>query len=182
VEARFERTGCILHLHAGGEVIRTTPEHPFYVEDQGWTAAGSLKPGDRLATLSGEWAAVEEVFDTELYEEVYNLRVEEHHTYFVGDENWGWAAWAHNAYLDTLGAWDSPKAEQEFARLFAEQRVLGQANPGRANSPVNEVLLAFMRWAATHYRTLDGRPTTEIGELKLSLRPLRELYGHTPAA
>src|SRR5262249_7408287 len=31
-------------------------------------------------------------------------------------------------------------------------------------------------------RTPDGEPTTEIGELKLSLRPVRELYGLTPAA
>ncbi len=54
VEATFRRTGYILHLHLGGQVIRTTPEHPFYVRDKGWVAAGALKPGDKLATLSGE--------------------------------------------------------------------------------------------------------------------------------
>jgi hypothetical protein len=32
-------------------------------------------------------------------EVVYNLRVADHHTYFVGDDDWGWAAWAHNAYV-----------------------------------------------------------------------------------
>lgn len=31
---------------------------------------------------------------------------------------------------------------------------------------VNEVLLAFMAWADTHYRGADGYPTTEIHELK----------------
>ena len=108
VEAKFQRTGCILHLHVGGEVIRTTPEHPFYVEGKGWTAAGALQPGDRIATLSGEWVGVEEVFDTRLYEPVYNLRVAEFHTYFVGGEQWGFAPWAHNAYL--------PGAEQAYAQ------------------------------------------------------------------
>jgi hypothetical protein len=104
VEERFERTGCILHLHVGGEVIRTTPEHPFYIEGKGWTAAGGLHEGDRLATLSGEWVAVEEVFDTQTWEPVYNLRVADHHTYFVGTDEWGFAVWAHNDYLPGANA------------------------------------------------------------------------------
>ena len=55
VEERFERTGRILHLHIGSEVIRTTPEHPFFVAGDGWTAAGSLKTatGSRLCPASG---------------------------------------------------------------------------------------------------------------------------------
>jgi hypothetical protein len=28
---------------------------------------------------------------------VYNLRVADHHTYFVGDEGWGFDVWVHNA-------------------------------------------------------------------------------------
>jgi hypothetical protein len=99
VEARFERTGCILHLHfPGGEVIRTTPEHPFFVEGKGWIQAGALRDGDRLATLSGEWVAVGEVYDTQTWEPVYNLRVADHHTYFAGDDGWGFSLWAHNTY------------------------------------------------------------------------------------
>ena len=93
VEERFERTGCILHLHVSGEVIRTTPEHPFFVQGEGWKQAGALEGGDRIATLSGEWVSVEEVFDTQEWEPVYNLRVADFHTYFVGDEHWGFAAW-----------------------------------------------------------------------------------------
>ncbi|MDY3562331.1 HINT domain-containing protein [Gemmata sp. JC673] len=59
VEDTFRRTGRVLHLHfGGGERIRTTPEHPFWVDGKGWTAAGSLAAGDRIATLSGEWVPV----------------------------------------------------------------------------------------------------------------------------
>ncbi|MCX8139823.1 MAG: hypothetical protein WHU94_12975 [Thermogemmata sp.] len=44
VEAAFRRTGRILHLHfPNGELIRTTPEHPFDVEGKGWTPAGRLR-------------------------------------------------------------------------------------------------------------------------------------------
>jgi hypothetical protein len=43
-------------------------------------------------------------------------------------------------------------------------------------------VVAFFRWAETHYRTPQGEPTTEIGELRRSLGPLTELYGFTLAA
>jgi len=86
----------------------------------------------------------------------------------------------------TLGAWDSPEAEQEFARLMAERLASAQlpvlSGATAPNVTVNEVLVAFMRWAETHDRDQAGKPTTEIGELKSSIRPVRELYGHTPAA
>jgi hypothetical protein len=98
VEAKFERTGRILHVHLeNSALIRTTPEHPFFVEGTGWTAAGALQSGDRIRTDSG-WVKVEEIFDTGCYESVYNLRIAQHHTYFVGEERWGWRAWAHNTY------------------------------------------------------------------------------------
>jgi len=99
VEEVFIRTGRVLHLHLGGQVIGTTSEHPFFVEGRGWVPAGHLQPGNRVATLSGEWCMVEEGFDTGLFAKVYNLRIADHHTYFVGEEHWGFAAWAHNAYL-----------------------------------------------------------------------------------
>ncbi len=97
VEECFRRTGRVLHLHfTDGELIRTTPEHPFWVRGEGWVPAGALKAGDKLSTLSGEWVALREAFDTEQWEPVYNVRVANTHTYFVGDETWGFALWAHN--------------------------------------------------------------------------------------
>jgi hypothetical protein len=96
VEDRFERTGRILHLHLPGEkLIRTTPQHPFFVYEQGWTVAGALRAGDLIRTDDG-WVSVEEVFDTGEYEKVYNVRVADHHTYFVGAPGWEFALWAHN--------------------------------------------------------------------------------------
>ncbi|HEY1189475.1 MAG TPA: hypothetical protein VGE74_17615 [Gemmata sp.] len=43
------------------------------------------------------------------------------------------------------------------------------------------MLPAFLRWADGYSRTPDGKPTHEIVELRLSVRPVRELYGHIPA-
>ncbi len=36
---------------------------------------------------------------TEEFQTVYNLRIADHHTYFVGCHEWGFSLWAHNAYL-----------------------------------------------------------------------------------
>src|SRR5262249_52746436 len=80
----------------------------------------------------------------------------------------------------------SPESKAEYARILAELatnqgRVLAKA-PGAATPDVtvNEVILAFWRHAEQHYRRPDGTPTGELDNLRDALRPLRELYGHTP--
>jgi hypothetical protein len=62
-----------------------------------WVPAGQLKPGDQIRTMDG-WVTVEAVEDTGRIETVYNLEVEDDHTYFVGTDEWGFSVWAHNAY------------------------------------------------------------------------------------
>jgi hypothetical protein len=42
--------------------------------------------------------AVEGVRNTGRAEVVVNARVAEYHTYFVGDDEWGFSVWAHNQY------------------------------------------------------------------------------------
>jgi integrase len=82
----------------------------------------------------------------------------------------------------TLGAWGSPEAEREFARILAEGRSTPAQPVAGKGATVNEVLLAFLRHADGYYRTPDGEPTNEVVEVRQSIRPVRELYGHTPAA
>jgi hypothetical protein len=50
--------------------------------------------------------AVEDLLDTGEYETVYNLRVADFHTYFVGGEEWGFSVWAHNA-CEVVQEWDA---------------------------------------------------------------------------
>ncbi len=61
--------------------------------------------GDRLLSNDGTWVDVEDLLDTGEWETVYNLRVADHHTYFVGTAEWGWAAWAHNVYDIKFKQW-----------------------------------------------------------------------------
>ena len=123
VEKKFERTGRLFHVHHREGVIRTTPEHPFYVKGKGWTEALALQPDDMIATASGEWVEVTEVFDTGVYEKVYNLQVADYHTYFVREEGWNFEIWAHNtACFQSLGTKTSPFLGGQ--RLLPDQREL----------------------------------------------------------
>jgi len=62
-----------------------------------------LEAGDYIRTADG-WIAVEDVYDTRTYETVYNLRVADFHTYFVGDDDTSAAVWAHNTCDDAFEA------------------------------------------------------------------------------
>jgi hypothetical protein len=104
VEEVFQRTGRVLELTVGGRVIRTSDEHPFWVRGKGWTEAVALEVGDELSSHDGRWLAVEAVEQGEVYQTLYNLRVAEYHTYFVGCAGWGWAVWAHNMNCFRLGS------------------------------------------------------------------------------
>src|SRR5205807_9455 len=100
VEEIFVTFAQIWHVHAGDKVIRTTGEHPFYVWDKGWVPTFKLRPGDKLRTEDGSFVVVDESIDAGYCENVYNCRVADHHTYFVGGEDWSFSVWAHNAYID----------------------------------------------------------------------------------
>jgi len=89
-----------------------------------------------------------------------------------------------------LGKYDSPESRAKYHRLIAEWLATGEAPQGPPQAPapdagpsVNEVILAFLKGhAAGHYRHADGTPTGEYGNFLDSLKPLRRLYGPTPAA
>ena len=90
VEAIFRRSAELLRLRlVNGAVVLTTSEHPFHTARKGWEQAANLKAGDRLTCADGTTVAVESVVETGEYAVVYNLRVAEDHTYFVGEEAWG---------------------------------------------------------------------------------------------
>jgi integrase len=85
-----------------------------------------------------------------------------------------------------LGPYGSPESRAEYARILVEWDAHGgvypaQAAPVVADLTVNELLVQYWRWAEEHYRDPEGNPSRELENLKDALRPLRRLYGHTPA-
>jgi hypothetical protein len=85
-------TNALRVIDLGGETIRTTDSHPFWVEDKGWTPAGSIVAGDVLRTQSGDRVPVVASSVVQETVPVYNLEVSDLHTYFVS----GKAILVHN--------------------------------------------------------------------------------------
>ena len=84
-----------------------TPEHPIFVQNKGWVPAGMLNSGDFVITGNGGTLAVDSISwqrDEKHGFTVYNLTIEDDHTYFVGIRDGG--IWVHNV---PCGDWTSPE-------------------------------------------------------------------------
>jgi integrase len=84
-----------------------------------------------------------------------------------------------------LGKHNSPESIAEYRRLIAEWSVRGRLPAARVATPaatLNEIILSCWQYVASHYRLADGSPSTEVNNIRLALRPLKSLYGHTAAA
>ncbi len=69
--------------------ILTTANHPFWVQGKGWTKVCDLQAGDELLTHNGV-KAIFKIANLDAYgSEVYNLEVEDFHTYFVDSAGTG---------------------------------------------------------------------------------------------
>ena len=140
VEAVFIRSALLWELRLGGKVIETTSEHPVHVRDQEWVPVGDVRPGEWLAGKDGEWTAVEAVERTNRVATVYNLRVADYHTYFVGGRGWGFSVWAHN--LDCGDVWRAigkPGEIDEAARP-ALQKVVEAVERRAGKNEVRDLL------------------------------------------
>lgn len=131
--------------------------------------------GDLLVSHDGQVAPVEDILDTGTYETVYNFRVADHHTYFVGGEDWGFSVWAHNACLGPV-----PRADAHWRERTAganNVKIYGTAqNPtGLANDPhaahINAVVDRLAANApAGSYFTLNRSWRTGLGRGSVTTR------------
>lgn len=78
----------LTELVIDGEWIETTPEHPFYTLEEGWVPAGELKPGMHVRQADGDYELVWLNWNIRKTQEMYNLTVDEAHTFYVGDGQW----------------------------------------------------------------------------------------------
>lgn len=77
-------------------------------------------------------------------------------------------------------------SEAEYRRLVAEW-LTAQNSPASVRDrtastlTVGELIAAYIEHAETYYRNADGDQTGEVGNVRLALRPVGELYAHTLA-
>jgi integrase len=84
-----------------------------------------------------------------------------------------------------LGEYGTPASRKEYARVIAEWEANGRRLPAKGETveglSINELILAYWPTVETYYRHPDGTPTSEVDNIRLALRPLKQLYEHTPA-
>lgn len=86
-----------IHGTQGEEILTVTPEHPFFVEGQGWIEARHLHVGLSLATLDGQGVTVTKIRRGPELPDTFNLTVAGFETFGVGINR----LVAHNCVTDT---------------------------------------------------------------------------------
>jgi hypothetical protein len=77
-----------------------------------------------------------------------------------------------------LGPYDDPASRSRYHRLVGEWEATGRrpdVSPDEIT--VVELVAAYVRHATAYYVRQDGKPTSELGNVRRAVKPLRELYG-----
>ncbi|HEV3439369.1 MAG TPA: site-specific integrase, partial [Gemmata sp.] len=76
------------------------------------------------------------------------------------------------------GKFASPESQKAFAQLQLEitSAPLNKPQSTKSALTIPELLLAYVEYAEKHYRLPDGTPTSEVYEIKIVVKSLRELY------
>ena len=120
------------------ETLTCTPEHPLYVQGQGWEEAGSLGIGTSIVSRAGPALEVTDLtWQKNKAQElaagtgsslggytVYNLTVEDDHTFFVGTTGGG--TWVHNEGCTIIGR---IKDVDAYIEKFPGQGPFNRYNP-----------------------------------------------------
>jgi len=82
-----------------------------------------------------------------------------------------------------LGRYDTDESRERYRELVAQWATGVDTAPVDDGSiTVVELVARYVEHAETYYRRPDGTPTRTVDNVKLALRPLRELFGRTPVA
>jgi hypothetical protein len=104
-----------------------------------------MQPGDRFRSDDGQMVTASEIYETDVEERVYNCRVEEYHTYFVGKSDWGFSVWAHNEYRVTEVSGRRVYQNDDLFELGVPSRVDRRVHPSiRARIARGETNLDLM--------------------------------------
>ena len=188
LETYIREVTTLVHLTVNGEEIVTTVDHPFYVKNQGFIKAGELIVGDELLDVNGNVLLVEN-FDVELTDEpvkVYNFKVEDFHTYHVGENG----VWVHNSNCKLIknddGAYDAELSYKEDwtpeqrAEADAKCKALSDADTvktkvERNDSPSVEYKKAFGKDSIPAGKDIDHTIDLQLGgnpDVKVNGKPL----------
>ena len=141
VQTFVNETNELVHIKVNGEEIISTPTHPFWVPQKGWTDAIQLRAGDRLQLLNGEYVIIEQV-QHEIFEApvtVYNFEVEDFHTYYVSDS----AILVHNKCGNKTEVHHVVEQSQVKKSGFSKEMIQSQSNKVTLDYNVHRKISGF---------------------------------------
>jgi hypothetical protein len=111
-------------LFVEGEEIRTTANHLFFTDCGWWKAAENLKVGDKILNSKGELKTLigKSVEALQELERIYNLNVDQFHTYFVGSNG----LLVHNNCTPEMMAAGREAIANARARGITDSKVLSE--------------------------------------------------------
>ena len=161
-------TDQLVHVITGnGTEINTTENHPFYTEGKGWCVASELEEGDVLRTQDGKTETVASVEMETLDEpvKVYNLEIEDSHTYYVSVDG----VLVHNeCNIDA----DYLKKKNE-KHIFSEKHIKdGISDLGQDNNSIMDAALQIIKDIDKKVSINDGplQIRTYINNLQAEIR------------
>lgn len=121
-------------LNVNGESITTTSGHLFMMSTGLWKSAKNIKAGDKIVDADGSAREVKGVEIKELkdYIRIYNLNVEDYHTYFVGNEE----LLVHNNCSEAMTAIRSaaiPKFTSRLIDPIIDSKIINRVKELRAS-------------------------------------------------
>lgn len=155
--------------------IQTTWNHPFFIIGRGWTEVKDIKIGDFSKTASGKLQITNiSVKELDKSIKVYNLEVEDHHTYFVSEA--GVLVHNYDLYDRALIAINGLTENQKKIRMHENlQNIYEEANEmemsGMDPKKVKEILEKKLRQEVEEdlpFQEYDRLTDKEKAELKKS--------------
>ncbi len=156
-----------------GETITTTPEHPFYTLEEGWTSAKDLRSGMHVPSDAGDPGVVQSVDFSGGPGTMYNLTVEVAHTFFVGEGGW----LVHNCFGPTYGSLRNAHIKDSH-HIIQDAAVRELPGYSRTAAPAMRLDGPANRLGTPHYRATRVQVAARTGgtygaERRIAYRAMR---------
>ncbi|MNO24961.1 tRNA(Glu)-specific nuclease WapA precursor [compost metagenome] len=166
----------IIKLYVGEQIIETTNNHPFWVEEKGWVFADELQARDKLQKADGSNLTIDKVEFIKLEENVtvYNFTVADYHTYYVTDIG----IWVHNTNCNLTRVWDLEGTGDAITKSQLKKLTEGMKKNGWTGDPVEIfeingkklIVDGHHRVRAAKQAGIENIPTRTLTEQEINAR------------
>jgi RHS repeat-associated protein len=168
----------LVTLVIDGEIVETTIEHPFYTIEKGWIPAGNLWIGAHILRSDGLSGIIEKISLKHSEQKMFNLTVDQAHTFFVGDGKW----LVHNTCPIKLPARNPGDKTRGILDIGSDliELISGKNGPSSqmpANTPGMRADMSIRTHVEAHAASIMRQQGIEEASLYLNNSPCPGVYG-----